>query len=59
MKKRSLLDSNPYLRDREKFRKSLITSVSSSTAIETGEPINKIEEKLTRSRSLAKRVKHA
>lgn len=36
MKQKPLLETNPYLRDPEKFRKALITSVASSTAIETG-----------------------
>lgn len=33
--KKSLLQSNSYLRDPVKYKTSLITSVSSSTAIET------------------------
>jgi len=59
MKNRSLLDTNPYLRDPEKLRKSVVTSVSSSTAIETGESIDKIADKLTRARPAEKRVKLA
>ena len=39
MKQDSLIDTNPYLRDPEKFRKALIISVASSTAIETGAPV--------------------
>jgi H+/Cl- antiporter ClcA len=39
MKQKPLIQTNPYLRDPEKFRKALITSVASSTAIETGAPI--------------------
>ena len=35
MSKKSLLESNPYLRDPAKYQDALITSVSSSTAIET------------------------
>lgn len=35
MPKKSLLESNPYLKDLSKYRDSLITNVSSSTAIET------------------------
>jgi hypothetical protein len=35
MNKRPLIETNPYLRDPEKFRKALITNVSSSTAVET------------------------
>jgi hypothetical protein len=39
MKLRPLIETNPYLRDPEKFRKALLTSVASSTAIETGAAI--------------------
>lgn len=35
MSKMSLLESNPYLKDPAKYQDALITSVSSSTAIET------------------------
>ena len=35
MSKKSLLKSNPYLKDASKYREALIASVSSSTAIET------------------------
>mgnify|MGYP001581901203 CR=1 FL=1 len=41
-----LIETNPYLRDPEKFRKALITSVASSTAIETGAPIASIARML-------------
>lgn len=36
MKQKPLIETNPYLRDPAKFRKALIMSVASSTAIETG-----------------------
>ena len=39
MEQKPLIETNPYLRDPEKFRKALIMSVASSTAIETGQPI--------------------
>lgn len=39
MEQKPLVETNPYLRDPEKFRKALITSVASSTAIETGTPV--------------------
>lgn len=42
MEQKPLIETNPYLRDPEKFRKALITSVASSTAIETGAPISSI-----------------
>jgi sulfur relay (sulfurtransferase) DsrC/TusE family protein len=35
MSKKSLIETNRYLQDSEKYRNSLITNVSSSTAIET------------------------
>lgn len=41
-----LIETNPYLRDPEKFRKALITSVASSTAIETGAPVASIARML-------------
>jgi hypothetical protein len=42
MKQKPLIETNPYLRDPEKFRKALITNVTSSTAIETGAPVASI-----------------
>ncbi len=36
MNKRPLIETNPYLKVPEKYRKALIVNVSSSTAIETG-----------------------
>ena len=42
MKQKPLIETNPYLRDPEKFRKALITSVASSTSIETGAPVASI-----------------
>jgi hypothetical protein len=39
MKQKPLIETNPYLRDPEKFRRALITSVASSTAIETDTPV--------------------
>jgi len=49
MDKRPLIETNPYLRDPEKFRKALITNVSSSTAVETGAPVESIARTLTES----------
>jgi hypothetical protein len=46
MLKKPLTDTNPYLRDPAKFRKALITSVASSTAIETGESVESIARML-------------
>jgi len=56
MKSKSLSQSNRYLQDKPKAKKLLVRSVASSTAIETGEPITKIEAKLNRPRSAGKRV---
>ena len=42
MEQKPLIETNPYLRDPEKFRKALIASVASSTAIETGAPVASI-----------------
>lgn len=49
MKQRPLIETNPYLRDAEKFRKALISSVASSTAIETGQSIDAIVRMLEES----------
>jgi sulfur relay (sulfurtransferase) DsrC/TusE family protein len=39
MSKKSLIETNHYLQDSEKYRHSLITNVSSSTAIETADSV--------------------
>ena len=49
MAQKPLIETNPYLRDPEKFRKALITNVSSSTAVETGAPVESIARTLTKS----------
>lgn len=49
MNKRPLIETNPYLRDPEQFRKALITNVSTSTAVETGAPAESIARTLTES----------
>ena len=46
MKAKSLAESNPYLKDRTFARKHVIRNIASSTAIETGESIEAIENKL-------------
>ena len=46
MEQKPLIETNPYLRDPEKFRKALITNVSSSTAVETGAPVESIARSL-------------
>jgi hypothetical protein len=46
MDQKPLIETNPYLRDPEKLRKALITSVASSSAIETGAPVASIARML-------------
>jgi hypothetical protein len=46
MEQKPLIETNPYLRDPKKFRKALITNVSSSTAVETGAPVESIARSL-------------
>ena len=47
MLKRPLVETNPYLRDTDKRRKSLITNVSSNTSVETGRSTETIARALT------------
>lgn len=47
MSKKSLIETNPYLQNSKKYCDSLITNVSSSTAIETGDNVRSIANKLT------------
>jgi hypothetical protein len=47
MRKKPLIETNMYLRDPDNYRRSLITNVSSSTAIETGENILSVVKSLT------------
>lgn len=49
MKQKPLIGTNPYLRDPAKFRKALIKSVASSTAIETGATVASIARMLEES----------
>ena len=39
MSKKSLIETNRYLQDSEKYRNALITNVSSSTAIEIADSV--------------------
>ena len=59
MNRKSLLITNRYLKNTEKTKVQVVRSVASSTAIETGEPIKKIEATLNRLRSLTSPVKLA
>ena len=47
MPKKSLIQTNPFLKDPEKYRSSLIINVSSSTAIETGDTVDSIAKTLS------------
>ncbi len=46
MGQKPLIETNPYLRDPEKFRKALVTNVSSSTSVETGASVESIARTL-------------
>jgi len=46
MQKKTLIQTNPYLRTPELYRKALVTNVSSSTAIETGTAVASIAKTL-------------
>jgi len=47
MSKKTLIETNPYLQNSKKYRDSLITNVSSSTAIKIGDNVRSIADKLT------------
>jgi len=47
MQKKSLIQTNFYLRVPEQYRKMLVTNVSSSTAIETGATVASIVKTLS------------
>ena len=44
--KKALIETNPYLQDPVRYRRDLIRSVSSSTAIETGAKVESIAKTL-------------
>lgn len=46
MLKKPLIETNPYLKNPARYRRDLITSVSSSTAIETGAKVETIAKTL-------------
>ena len=56
MSKKSLLETNPYLKVPEKYRRALINNVATSTAVETGAPVEVIARKLTKSEKAEKAV---
>jgi hypothetical protein len=51
MNKKSLIETNPYLKAPEDYRKALVKNVSSSTAIETGVPVETIARTLAKGKS--------
>jgi len=59
MKENSLLNTNRYLKDPDKAQRLITRSIASSTAIETGESIAVIEQKINRLRSKPFRIKLA
>ncbi len=59
MKENSLSKTNRYLTNPVKAQQLMTRSIASSTAIETGESIAVIEQKINRLRSVATRVKLA
>lgn len=56
MRKKPLIETNPYLKVPEKYRKALIANIASSTAIETGMPVEEIAQMLSE-KEKAKTVK--
>ena len=51
MEKKTLAQTNPHLQDPEKARIQRLRSLASSTAIETGESIGQVVERIIRLRS--------
>jgi hypothetical protein len=46
VKNKSLIETNPHLKDPAKYRKALIANVASSSAVETGASIESIARML-------------
>ncbi|MEJ1354452.1 MAG: hypothetical protein RPU42_03030 [Candidatus Sedimenticola sp. (ex Thyasira tokunagai)] len=55
MKKRTLADTNPSLKEKRAVMRR-VRSLASSTAIETGEPIDVLEKKVIHLRSSKHRI---
>lgn len=47
MRKKPLIETNPFLKTPEKYRKALVTNIATSTAIETGMPVEEIARMLS------------
>ena len=58
MNNKPLIETNPHLMDPAKYRKALIANVASSTAVETGAPVESIARTLTE-REIPRRIKGA
>jgi len=57
MSKKSLFETNPYLKVSEKYHQALITNVATSTAIETGASVESIVRKLKKSENSERIIK--
>ncbi len=56
MKTKALSRTNPHLQNAQKARRNRVRSLASSTAIETGESIHRIEDRIIHLRSSQSRV---
>lgn len=56
MNTKTLSQTNPHLKNPQTAERMILRSIASSTAIETGESIAAIEEKLLKLRSAESRV---
>jgi len=56
MSGKMLSQTNPYLKDTAKARRNRVRSIASSVAIETGESIAVVEEKVKRLHAARKRL---
>lgn len=56
MRGRMLSEANPHLKETARAWRNRVRSIASSTAIETGESIHSIEEKINRLPSVRTRV---
>jgi hypothetical protein len=57
MRKKPLIETNPFLKTPEKYREALITNIASSTAIETGMPVEEISRMLSEKAKPVKKSK--
>ncbi len=57
MLKRSLIETNPYLQGPEQYREALLSNVASSSAVETGAPVDTIVKTLRKASSKTHQIK--